>query len=102
MRLHADVFHAQIALREMFSCPNCSAPKCTRAHMFAPKCRGPVTSNGAHLCARATQFQIPKKKTTSQRWRASPADSDVFHHYAKRLVKGKFEFSHVLRYHRSY
>ena len=58
-----------------------------------------ATSGEAHLCACATQFRIPKKKKTSQRWRAYPANSDVFNHYAKRLVQGKFkfEFLHVLR-----
>ena len=64
-----------------------------------------VTSGGAHLCACATQFQTPKKKkTTSQQWRASHTDSDVFYQYAKRSVKGKFEFefSLALRYHQSY
>ena len=57
-----------------------------------------VTSGGAHLYACATQFRTSKKKTTS---RASHTDSDVFNHYAKRLVKGKFvfEFSLALRYH---
>ena len=57
-----------------------------------------VTSGGAHLCcAYATQFQTLKK--ASQRWRASHTDSDAFNHYAKRSVKGKFEFEflHVLR-----
>ena len=47
------------------------------------------------LCACATQFRTPKKKT-SQHWRASHTDSDVFNHYAKRLVKGKFEFEFSL------
>ena len=64
-----------------------------------------VTSGGADLCACATQFPTPKKKkTTSQQWRASHTDSDVFNQYAKRSVKGKFEFefSLALRYHQSY
>ena len=62
-----------------------------------------VMSGGAHLCACATQFRTPKKKT-SQQWQASHIDSDVFNEYAKRSVKGKFEFefSLALRYHQSY
>ena len=39
MRLHADVFRAQMSLR-----PNVLAPKCPRAQIFAPKCRGPLVS----------------------------------------------------------
>ena len=65
-----------------------------------------VTSGGADLCACATQFPTPKKKQkkTSQQRRASHTDSDVFNRYAKRSVKGKFEFeiSLALHYHQSY